>query len=265
MCWTLKNYFSDVLFLYHHSLWDLSSLARDQTPGLSGERVQSPKLWAARGSLFPGHFEYHVMRLFRTPLKNVSIFTQCECVWFGGCVRFTFRSLWPQCHWSSEPLQFCSVLSHIRTTQWPVGHRGSRLFASSVVRVFWVLMSIRSVYAHLGLSPEFISTFLGLPLHDLRVLSASSGLRFPSLVCCIWPQGQAAWGLEKLNSPVVWWYSKFWSSSPVCLLWVFSSSDRFSIFLSRSCGYIQDYCEGWMRCVYNALQCLAHSRCLINT
>ena len=98
------------------------------------------------------------------------------------------------------------------------------------------------------------------------VLSASSGLRFPSLVCCIWLPGQVAWGLgKKLNSPAVSCYSKFWFSSPVCLLWVFSSSDRFSIFLSRSCAYIQDYCEDWMRCVYNALQCLGHSRCLINT
>ena len=41
MCWTLKNYFLDIFVFVPHSLWDLSSLARDQTPGLSGESAES--------------------------------------------------------------------------------------------------------------------------------------------------------------------------------------------------------------------------------
>ena len=134
-------------------------------------------------------------------------------------------SLWP-----SKLVQFCSVLSHTRTTQWPVWHLELIYLLVQFSECFVCWWALDPCMHTWGWAQKFINKFMGFPLHDSLVFSGSSGLCFPSLVCCIWLQGQAAWGLgKKLDSPAVWWYSKFWSSSPVCLLWFFSSSNRFSI------------------------------------
>ena len=134
-------------------------------------------------------------------------------------------SLWP-----SKLVQFCSVLSHTRTTQWPVWHLELIYLLVQFSECFVCWWALDPCMHTWGWAQKFINKFMGFPLHDLlgilwflRALFSILGLLHMT------PRTSSLRTRKKLDSPAVWWYSKFWSSSPVCLLWFFSSSNHFSI------------------------------------
>ena len=117
-----------------------------------------------------GHFEYHVMRLFLEPHWRMLVFS-CQpwvCLVWRLCSAHLSLTVVSVSLWSSKPLQFCSVLSHIRTTQWPVGHLDLVYLLVQWSECFGCWWALDPCMHTWGWAQKFISMFLGLPLHDLR-------------------------------------------------------------------------------------------------
>lgn len=132
---------------------------------------------------------------------------------------------------ASKPVQLCSALSHIRTTQWPVWHLELIYLLVQFSECFVCWWALDPCMHTWGWAQKFINKFMGFPLHDL--LGTLWFLRAPFSILGLLHMTPRTSSLrtrkKKLDSPAVWWYSKFWSSSLVSLLWFFSSSNCFSI------------------------------------